>query len=75
MPWLGPLLRISHSCNQGIGQAVLLAGRIHFLVLVGLMALAFLAVSWSQRPFTVPIHSSQHGCVPLQGRQERARAV
>lgn len=45
MPWLGPLLRVSHSCSQSVGWTVLSAARILSLVVLGLRASALLAVS------------------------------
>ena len=51
----------AQSLNQGVGCAVFSASRIHLLVVLGLMASAFLAVSWSQRQPTV---HRQHGSSP-----------
>lgn len=52
MPWLGSLLRVSHSCNQTVGWTMLSAHRIPILVLLGLRASALLAVRWMH--FQIP---------------------
>ena len=53
LAWLNPLLRLSHSCNEGISSADVISklnwGRIHFcaqLVVIG--KTSSLAGSWTQ---------------------------